>query len=158
PTPTTLQTMVLTLSNTVDQGTVTFRVYDPYGNEVGQPVTSGTVSGANALASAAFTVPAGLRPGFYSVLAVYSGSQDFQGGVSSREDLGALVVQSPAPADTLTSVADVLVTSSPAPQTVTLSASVTSGGVGIDGGTVTFTVFQFGSFQLGLPVVSGPVS
>jgi alpha-tubulin suppressor-like RCC1 family protein len=73
-------------SDPLNEGTVTFRVlYE--GDEVGTPVTSGTVSGG--AVSASYNLPAGAAPGDYTIEASYSGTANY---VTSSA-LGALTVR-----------------------------------------------------------------
>jgi hypothetical protein len=146
----TLSAAVTSEGAGIDEGTVTFTVFAAGNVQVGLPVTSGTVSSGSATAD--FTVPAGQSSGAYLIQAVYNEGADYQGSSDSTHTLSV------AKATSSTAASSVNATFSPSSQSLTLSAAVTSGGSGIDEGTVTFTVFAAGNVQVGLPVTSGIVS
>jgi hypothetical protein len=86
-----LSATVSSAAGPVNEGTVTFTVFDAENNQVGQPVTSGTV--ASGAASANFTVPAGQTFGTYTTLAVYNPGPDF----NANQQTGTLTIVQPAP-------------------------------------------------------------
>uniref|UniRef100_Q02CP8 Polymorphic membrane protein n=1 Tax=Solibacter usitatus (strain Ellin6076) TaxID=234267 RepID=Q02CP8_SOLUE len=138
--PVTLSAAVTSANGIVGAGTVTFTVFDSGSNQVGLPVTSGTVtSGA---ASATFTLPGSTPIGSYSIHASYSGSTNF---LSSNDNAHTLTVN----ANTTTTASPASATFSASSQVVALSATVTSAGGTVNAGTVTFTVFNASSVQVG---------
>src|SRR6185437_5925966 len=62
----------------VNEGTVTFSVFDANGNLIGTPVTASVLNGQ---ASATYTLPAGTPAGTYTIQAVYDDSRigNYQG-------------------------------------------------------------------------------
>ncbi|HEX2913780.1 MAG TPA: Ig-like domain repeat protein [Chloroflexia bacterium] len=127
----TLTASVTSPAGTVNSGTVTFTVKDSSNATVGT-ATSGPVN-ASGVASVSYTLPAGLAAGSYTITALYNGSTNFAGSTGS----GTLTI-GPAPT-TLTVL--------PAGTTygstiVTLAASLSSGGTGVGGVTMNFTVKQ----------------
>jgi hypothetical protein len=153
PIPLTLSAEVASTGATVDEGTMTFLVFDVNGNEIGQPITGVAVNDGSA--STAFTLPAGQSAGFYSVVAVYSGGPDFQGSVSVFPDSGEIAVQ---PADSTTSASSAKTSFSEAAQDVTLKATVTSTVGTVNQGTVTFFVRDSESNLIGSQVSGGAVT
>src|SRR5262249_26877863 len=117
---------------------------------VGQPVTSGTVSGGGA--SASYTLPGSEPAGACTIQAVYNPGPDYQG---SSDATHALTVTRAA---TATAAADASISFRAGNQSVTLSATVTSGGAGVNEGSVTFTLFSAGNLEEGVPTISGTVS
>ncbi len=118
----TLTATVTNRDNTfpVNEGTVTFQVYDLGNDPVGSPVTSGTVAAGSA--SAAFTLPGSAAIGTYSVVATYTPGPEFLGSATSGLSSGTfMVVAPPVPSD-LSAVAG-----ENASHTITLSASDPSG-------------------------------
>jgi hypothetical protein len=146
----TLNATVTSDGAPVSQGTVTLTVFTSAGVQIGQPTTSGTVSGGSA--SAVFVLPAGQAPGSYTIDAVYNPGNDYEESSDSTHVLSVGL------AATSTSTTDAVATFNTASQTVTLSATVTSGGTGVDEGTVTFTVFTAGDVQVGQPTTSSNVA
>jgi sugar lactone lactonase YvrE len=133
----------------INDGSVTFTVYTSHHVRVGLPVTSGPVTAGNA--SAVFVVPAGQTAGIYSIEADYFSNGNYQ--VSA--DTTHLV--SIGKAASVTTAANSTAPFSTGSESVALKATVTSGGLGVNEGTVTFTVFQ-GLTQIGVGVVSGTVA
>jgi hypothetical protein len=140
---TTPQTVTLTASVTsifggiVNEGNVTFTVP----NLSGAPLTA-TGAVVNGTATATLTIPANFPAGTYSFSAAYADILNSNGTVnylpSTAPTTGTLVVN---PANTTTTVTAVNSTYSNAPQTVTLTATVTSNNGGIvNEGNVTFIV------------------
>jgi hypothetical protein len=146
----TLSARVSSGSGVVNEGTVTFTVFAQGGGQVGSTVTSGTVSNGNA--SATFTLPAGQAAGTYTIQTNYSPGPDFQASADSTHTLTV------APASSSTTTTNASAAFSAASQSLTLSANVTSGGSGINEGTVTFTVFTASHVQVGQSVTSATVS
>lgn len=151
-TPVTLTADVTSPAGTVDGWTLAFTVLDARGNVVSQPLGA-TVAGG--IAGTAFTLPAGQASGQYTVLAVYNGDSNYQGSVSVSPAGERLTVNGAA---TTTTAANLDVSFGSELQFVTLNATVTSGGAGVNDGTVTFTVLADDGFPLGIPVTSGNLS
>jgi hypothetical protein len=136
------------------EGTVTFKVFNG-STQIGNSVVSNTVDFGQA--SASFAIPSNTPPGSYTVEAFYSDTTgtNFNASQSDPGNDGTLMVTT-APATT-TAAANASATFSSGSQSVTLSASVTSGGGTVNEGTVTFAVF-LGSTQIGNPATSGTVN
>jgi hypothetical protein len=133
----------------VNSGTVTFTVRDGSSSIIGAPVTSGTL--ADGIASAVFTLPGGTPPQTLAITAVYSGSPDYLTSTATSTlvvDLGL----------STTTAANATAVFNTVDQAVTLSVTVTSPGSTIDAGNVTFTVRDFGSNIIGVPVTSATVT
>jgi hypothetical protein len=147
-------------AGTVDEGTITFTVMQG-STVVGSPTTSSTVANGNA--NVLYALPAGLSAGSYTIRAVYNPGADF---VASQDTAHTLTIY---PGPTRTVVPDATTVYSVAAQTVTLSATVTSGtpvnvaravvpGAGpVNEGTVTFTVFA-GQVLIGSATTSATVT
>ncbi len=142
-----LQATVTTSSGTVNSGSVTFTLFSG-SNQVGTP-TSGAVS--NGVASVLYTLPPGTPPGSYTIQAVYSGSSSFAGSSDNTHTLTM------AQAPTTTSASNATTNYSSSPQSVSLSATVTSTVGTVNAGTVTFTVLNSG-VPVGTATTSGTVS
>ena len=145
----TFTATVASSAGTVAQGTVTFTVFNGT-TQIGNPVTSGMVSGGDA--SANFTVPASLAANTYSIQASYTPGPDF---LASSDNTHSLTINPPA-------ITTLTVSNTSAPyslnsQVVTLTATVTSSAGTVAVGTVTFSVYN-GSTQVGSSVTSGTVS
>jgi hypothetical protein len=128
---------------------VTFTVFDSGNNQIGLPAVSGTV--AAGAASASYTLPGNSPVGTYSIHASYSGGGNF---AASSDNAHTLSVGSSA---TTTMASNASANFSATNQTVTLSATVTSGAGPVNSGTVTFTVLQ-GVTVIGVPVTSATVT
>lgn len=119
---------------TVNEGTVTFTVVNPNGNNV-----TATVNVSGGTASVILPIPVNFAVGSYTVEASYSDAGDYL--PSSASPNGTLTV---SPANTTTTITSTLVKSvynSTTDQTVTLTAAVASNNGGtVNEGTVTFTV------------------
>jgi hypothetical protein len=136
----------------VDEGTVTFTILQ-FGNyQLGLPVVSGLVSAG--VASVNFTLPGGLPPGGYYVQALYLDNGLGSSYQPSSDFWPTLTVGLP---QTSTAVLDAAAPFSAGSQTVTLSATVDSAGVGVNEGTVTFTVVDSQSVQIGSQLAGGAV-
>ncbi len=144
----TLKATVTSTAGTVNEGTVTFEVFQGT-TQIGSAVTSATV--AAGAASASYTLPGGTAAGSYTIDAVYNPGPDF---TTSSDNTHTLTV---SPAGTGTAAANAPATFNDADQMVTLSATVTSGAGPVNGGTVTFKVF-LGNTQIGTAATSGTVT
>ncbi len=142
-----LQATVTSSSGTVNSGSVIFTLFSG-SNQVGTS-TSGAVS--NGVASVLYTLPPGTPPGSYTIQVVYSGSSSFAGSSDNTHTL--TMVQAP----TTTSASNATTDYSSSPQSVSLSATVTSEVGTVNAGTVTFTVLN-GSTPVGTATTSGTVS
>src|SRR5262249_48635136 len=129
------------------QGTVTFTVLNGT-TVIGLPVTATPSSG---LAKANFSLPAGTAPGSYTIQAAYAGTANF----SSSSDTSHTLTVSAAVATT--AGANATDTSRTAQQSVTLTATVTSGTVKVNEGNETFTILN-GSTVIGSPVTASVVN
>jgi CSLREA domain-containing protein len=143
----TLSATVTSAAGTVGAGTVTFAVFNS-GTQIGTSAVSGTVAAGSA--SASFTLPGGTGAGTYTIHATYNPGTNF---VTSSDNTHSLVVS----ASTTTSASNANVMFSSANQTISLSASITSAGGTVNGGTVTFGVFNAAT-QIGASVVSSTVA
>jgi hypothetical protein len=142
-----LQATVTSSSGAVNSGTVTFTLFSG-STQVGTP-TSGAVS--NGIAAVFYTLPPGTPPGSYTIQAVYSGSSTFAGSSDSTHTV--TMIQAP----TTTTASNATTNYSSSPQSVSLSATVTSPVGTVNAGTVTFTVLN-GSTPVGTATTSGTVS
>jgi hypothetical protein len=142
-----LQATVTSSSGAVNSGSVIFTLFSG-SNQVGTS-TSGAVS--NGSASVLYTLPPGTPPGSYTIQAVYSGSSTFAG--SSDNTHTVTEIQAP----TTTSASNATTDYSSSPQSVSLSATVTSPVGAVNAGTVTFTVLNSGVL-VGTATTSGTVS
>ena len=142
-----LQATVTSSSGTVNSGSVTFTLFSGP-NQVGTS-TSGAVS--NGVVGVLYTLPPGAPPGSYTIQAVYSGSSTFAGSSDNTHTLTM------AQAPTTTSASNATTNYSSSPQSVSLSATVTSPVGTVNAGTVTFTVLN-GSTPVGTATTSGTVS
>lgn len=133
-----LSATVTSAAGTVNAGTVTFTVLNG-ATPVGTATTSGTVTSGNA--SVNYSLPAGTAIGTYTIQAVYNGSTNFNGSSDNTHTLSIS-------AGTTTNASNVTAPFNSSNQSVTLNATVTSGGGTVNAGTVTFTVMQ-GSTQIG---------
>ena len=148
-----LSAIVTSPAGTVNEGTVTFRVYNGGSTEIGGPATATVSSGA---AFANYTLPAGTGIGTYRIEAVYNGTANF--GESSDVFNHVLIVSGDS---TTTTASNAAATFSLGSQSVGLSATVTSATGTVNVGTVTFTILS-GTTVIGSPptvnVVSGTAS
>lgn len=138
---------VTTANPPVGEGTVTFQLKKGNAN-VGTAKTSATVQGGTA--EVLYDLPAGAS-GSFVIEGTYSGSQTFQ---TSFSNAGLLTID---PAPTTTKASDAPKSFKPTTQDVLLSAQVKSGGVGVNEGTVTFTV-RNGKQIVGTPTTSATVN
>ena len=130
----TLSATVTSGAGTVNEGSVTFLLFDSNGNTVGSSV-SGTVS--NGTASASFVLPGGSAVGSYTIMADYS---DSSGNFSaSSDDTQSLIVNAAAPSWSLTTAQIVPDLSNMTAQ-VTLTAQVSSSAGSINEGVLSFTL------------------
>jgi uncharacterized repeat protein (TIGR03803 family) len=138
---------------TPNVGTVTFSVFSG-ATQIGSSATSSTVSGG--AASASYTLPGGTALGTYSIHVSYNGGGNFAGSNNSGDVTFPLLTVNPAPTTVEASTKTVIFSTSS--QSVTLSATVSSGTGGNPNiGTVTFSVFN-GATQIGSSVTSSTVS
>jgi hypothetical protein len=134
---------------TVNEGTVTFTVVNPHGNNV-----TATASVSGGTASVILPIPVNFPVGSYTVNASYTDAADYLPSTASPS--GTLTVNTANTTTTLTSTLVKTVYNSTTPQTVTLTANVTSGNGGtVNEGAVTFTVTNPNGPDL---TVSGNVS
>jgi FG-GAP-like repeat/FG-GAP repeat len=143
-------TATVTSSSPVNEGTVTFTVFDGFAVMIGVPVTSATVSGG--VATADYSLPGGTGAQTLSITAVYNPATTF---VTSTDTTHTLTIGS---ASTTTAAANATATFSSVLQVVPLSATVASPNGTVNGGTVTFTLRDAANVQVGLPVTSAPVA
>lgn len=146
--PVLLNANVTSGGGTVNSGTVTFTVMQG-ATPIGSP--AGPVSVSNGGAPATYTLPGGTNAGTYTIVATYTGAGGF---TSSSDNLHTLTISAAATATTASSQT---ATFSSAPQTVTLSANVTSTAGTVNGGTVTFLVLNGGT-PIGTPTNSAPIA
>lgn len=145
----TLSATVTSSGAPVDGGTVTFTVFSG-ATQIGLPATSGTVSAGAATAN--YSLPGNTPSGSYTIKAVYTPSSGTLAG--SSDNTHALSITSGTTFATTTSATSTSTNGS----TATLSAVVTSGGSGVNEGTVTFELLDSGNNVIGTPVTSANVS
>lgn len=142
-----LSAAVSASDGTVADGTVFFSISDAFGSNINPSASvSGNVSAG--VATASYTIPAGLSPRTYYINAYYSGSNNFgpSSGVSPLVMNGASVTVTPLAVTT---------NFTRATQTLTFSANL-AGGSTINTGTVNFAaVFNGSSVNVSGPVVNG---
>ncbi|QEH31554.1 Calx-beta domain protein [Aquisphaera giovannonii] len=138
-----LSASVTSGAGVVDAGSVTFTLVDGGGKAVGTPLT---VPVANGVASGNYNLPAGLPAGSYAIQASYGGTPDLGG---SSDNSQALAV---TPAATTTAAANASVPFSGSPQSVPLTATVSSPAGTVGAGSVTFTVLDGGGKPVGTPL------
>jgi hypothetical protein len=146
----TLNAHVTSNGANVNGGTVTFTVLTAGHAQVGNSVTSGTVSGG--AASAMFTLPAGLSAGTYTIQSVYNPAVGYE---STTDATHSLTVQ---PAQTSIGTGNVSTTFTSSSQSLTLDATVMSNGTSVGEGTVTFTILNAVGTMVGQAVTSTAVS
>jgi hypothetical protein len=122
--------------STVNEGAVTFTVINTSGANV---TATADVTGGSATTT--LLLPADLVAGAYSFSASYADGSDANYGPSTAATPGTLTVNAAATLTTLLTSAVTSTYNSGAPQTVTLSAAITSANVGhVDEGFITFAV------------------
>jgi large repetitive protein len=130
----------VTSTTTVNGGTVTFTLFSA-ATQIGSPTSSAAVT--NGTASAVYTLPAGTPAGTYTVVAQFSGNGDFSPSSDSTHQLTV------STASTTTTASNAITTYSASPQSVTLSATVTSPAGVVNSGAVRFSVYN-GATLIGL--------
>ncbi len=149
----TLNATVTSSAGTVNEGTVTFTLFDNVnGNTIGSATTSSTVS--NGGASVSYLLPAGTPAGSYTINAVYNPGTDFSGSSDSTHSLTVGASNS-----TSLSLSAVSITPNLANGTaqVTLTAHVTNPGGTVGEGVVKVTmggVSATGNLVNGLTIVN----
>jgi hypothetical protein len=128
----TLKASITSTDGTVNEGSVTFTILNGL-TSIGQRVTVPVVNG---VASASYTLPAGLAGGTYTIKAVYDGGLDF---ATSTDTAHTLTVN---PAATTITAGNVTTKHSSSAQTVTLTAKVSSPAGAVGEGSVTFLILK----------------
>ena len=136
-----LSATVTSAAGTVNEGTETFTILSGT-TAIGSAVT---VNVSNGTASASYVLPAATSTGTFTIQAVYNGTADFVGSTDTSHTLTV------SQATTATAAASTSATFSPASQTVSLSATVTSAAGAVNVGTETFTILS-GTTVIGLAV------
>jgi hypothetical protein len=145
PNPSTYgQSVTLTAVVTGSGGTPTGTVNFMDGSQTLGPAT--LVNGTASLSTA------NMSAGSQSLTAVYGGDSNFTGSASTAFS------QTVNKAPTTTVASNASATFASASQPVTLNTTVSSNGVGVSEGTVTFTVFAAGHVQVGSAVTTGTLS
>jgi cyclophilin family peptidyl-prolyl cis-trans isomerase len=144
-----LAAKVTSAAGTVNEGTVTFSVFNGSNTQVGTSVTSSTVASGNATAN--FTLPANTVAGAYTVKAVYNGTANFL----TSNDSNTFTVSQAATTNTVNTVSAASNVNS---QVVTLSTQITSAAGAVNEGTVSFSVFDSSNNQIGTTVTSNTVA
>ncbi len=139
----TLSADVSSTAGTVNQGAVTFKVFDSSSNLIASTV----VSVAYGVASGSYVLPAGTAVGTYTIQAAYNGTASF--APSPSED-GTLTVSGNT---TTTTASNASVAYNPGGETASLTATVTSPGSTVGQGTVTFTILS-GTTPIGTPITA----
>ncbi len=136
----TLTAAVTSSAGTVNEGKVTFTLVDNNGNTIGTATTSNTVTGGSV--HVAYTLPAGLAAGTYTIKAVYRDSTNNGGAGNFADSSDATHKLTLDPAFTTTTATSTTATFSTDAQNVMLTATVTSTSGTVNEGTVTFTLFD----------------
>jgi CSLREA domain-containing protein len=144
----TLTATVTSPAGTVNEGTVTFTVFNG-ATQVGAAVTSGAVTAG--AATATFAIPAGQAPATYSIHATYNPATSF---ATSSDTTHTLVISQAA---VTVAAVNATATYNAATQSVTLNATVTSTAGTVSEGTVLFTIKQ-GATVIGTAVTSPTVA
>ncbi len=126
-----LSTTVSSPGGTVNEGTVTFKIFNGT-TVIGTSVTANVAANT---AAAVYALPAGIAAGSYTIQAIYNGTANF-GGSSSSNSLAVTATTS------TTAVATASATFNGAAQNVTLNTTISSPGGAINEGTVTFEVLN----------------
>ncbi len=135
-----LSAAVASATGLVNEGTETFTILRG-GTVIGTAVNVNVSAG---IASAGYELPAGLAPGEYIIQAVYGGTDNYDGSMDSSQFLTVTA------AATTTAAASASATFNTAPEVVPLTATITSAGGIVNGGTETFSILN------GLTVIGQP--
>ena len=144
----TLNATVTSPADTVNEGTVTFTLFQGIA-QVGTPTISGTVSGG--AASVNYVLPTGQAAGTYAIRAVYNPAVNF---ATSSDNTHSLTIST---ATSTTTASAASATYNGSAQNVTLNTTVTSAAGTVNQGTVTFTI-KNGATVIGTATTSGTVS
>jgi len=142
---------LVTSGRAVNEGTVTFALFDPTDTtQVGTAVTSAVKQGK---ASVRYSLPGGSVVGTYQIHATYNPGKDF---TTSNDNTHTLTVGKDG---TMTVATDAKAIFSSLDQSVNLTATVTPGtrGSAVNEGTVTFMLFNPIDAQVGTPLTSATV-
>ncbi|MCA2967714.1 MAG: Ig-like domain repeat protein [Acidobacteriaceae bacterium] len=112
-------------------GTVSFSITDASNAVIGAPVVSPSLS--NGTTAVAYSLPAGLARGVYTVTAAYSGFGSF----TAANAVSTLTI---TPAATSVTVSPLTAAYSPTSRTINVTATTTSTGGSVTGGTMVFNV------------------
>ena len=126
----------MTGPNVINEGTVTFRVFNG-SVEVGQDTTSATVS--NGAASVSYNLPPALTPGTYTVQAQYNGTTNYIPSIYISSATQSLKVTQAVAAVNFVANPVTTAYNGKADESVPIHIVVTSSGVPVNEGTVTLT-------------------
>jgi CSLREA domain-containing protein len=146
--PVTLSATVTSAAGTVSTGTVTFSVFNG-ATQIGSSTAAANVT--NGSASTTYTLPGGTNAATYTIQANYTGAGGFN---SSSDNTHTLTVSA---ASTTTTAQNAAAGFSASPESVTLSATVTSTAGTVNAGTVTFTVLN-GATPVGTATTSAALT
>jgi hypothetical protein len=147
----TLTATVTSPVGPVDEGSVSFAVFNAQNVQVGSQTGGGTV--VTGSASATYSIPA-LSIGSYAIHSQFSDGTP--GDFSSSQDFSKTLLVQAATTTTAGAVAPVAFSSSA--DSLTLSATVTIAGGTVNEGTVTFTLLDGKNNTVGTAVTSGTVA
>ena len=128
--PIVLYASVSSPAGTISEGSVTFTIFDG-ATPVMPPIV---IAVTNGIAAGNAQLPAGTAAKTYDLRVVYSGTGNY---AASPQSVSVLTV---SPAATTTIAGNATATFSPSDQTLSLTAGVTSGGMSVGEGSVTFIV------------------
>ncbi len=131
-----LSATVTSGSTNINEGNVTFTVLSGI-NIIGTPVMVGVSSGVASTSNYAIT--AGTAAGTYTIEAIYYGTGNYLGSIDASHTLTI------SAATTTTAAQNASTTYSSAPQSVPLTASISSSAGAVNGGAVTFTILNNGT-------------
>jgi uncharacterized repeat protein (TIGR01451 family) len=141
----------------VNEGTVTFRVFDAANQQLGASVTSTTVVANNA--SASFMLPANAAVGTYFIRATYNPKAASPSFTTSADNSNAHTLSVKQNTTTTVTSTGLSRTFSTGSQNVNLTAAVKAGTNPVNEGTVTFTFLSSTNVVLatlaGVPVTNG---
>ncbi len=136
---------ILNANATVNEGTVTFALFDSNNVQVGAAVTANVLSGT---ANASLTVPGDTSGGSYTLKASYTDKSGVF--VAASPTTATLTIRTQTATVALGSVGPI--TARPLDQAVNVSASVLNSNVTVNQGIVVFVLLDSNNVQIGAPM------
>jgi hypothetical protein len=147
----TLVVSVTSAAGPINEGQVSFAIFDNQNNPVGTPVIGVAVIGSTA--SASYTLPAGTPVGVYTLKVAYA--DNASPSFTSAKGSSSLIVSR---ATTTTVAASATLPFSESDRTLPVNATVSSAAGAVNEGTVTFALVDSGGNIIDTPVISGKVA